>query len=123
MTKIEAFQQAKRIALRVRGHATKASGLDTARNDKARITCSFIGIAERRFAPAILHFEALHGYYGDSSCYTDMDEDTGRYVAWAITEMGGPIMERAARLAEADAENARLAAADEAAAVLSEVSS
>ncbi len=118
MTALEDFRVAKRTAKNVHYAYVSAAGLDSPQNDKHRIECDFVELATVRWTPAVLHFRAVHGYYGDSGSYNDMSPATARYVARAITEMGKAIMERAAQLAAADAETARKAAEAEAREVL-----
>jgi hypothetical protein len=118
---LEEYQVAKRRAQTVADAASKSTGSDTPQNDKHRIECSFVGLRKTDWRPAELVFHASHGYYGHGSGYSDMSEATGEYVAKAITALGKDIMRKAAALAAADAESARIAAAAEAREVLDAV--
>lgn len=121
MSRIEDYHRANQTATYLREVYLKSTGQDSPQNDKHRIECKFLELAKTDWHPALLSFHASHGYYGSSSCYSDMSESVGRYVAQAITEMGATIMRRAAELADKDAERTRKTAEDEARAVLLEL--
>lgn len=53
---------------------------------------------------AFITFEAYHGYYGNSSVSSDMSPKLADYVARALRELKGAIIQEAIRLAEQDAQ-------------------
>lgn len=100
MSKIGRYQNAKSVAMNVREAAIGA-----------KVTCSYEGVAPGSWNPFNLKFRT--GGVGHADFVA-----LGKYLARAITVMGPEIMARAAELAEAEAEDARLAAVDEAKEVL-----
>jgi hypothetical protein len=123
MSKIIAYQQAKRIAANVKDNLTKARGMDSSNNDKHRLYVQFSGkLNHNNWKSAELQLHAAYGYYGSSSGYSAMDAHTAEYMAKAINAHMNAIAETAIKYAEADAETARKAAEDEARLVLTEVS-
>lgn len=122
MTKIEAFQKAKSIASRVGNARDYAFGLDSPSNDKHEFRATFWKMADCPFAPMAVLIHASHGYYGNSSGYSDTSEEFGRYLAAAITEHGRLLADAAVEMAVADAEKARAAAENEARGVLGQTS-
>ncbi|MGI9485443.1 MAG: hypothetical protein ACR2RF_06085 [Geminicoccaceae bacterium] len=120
MAKIEGFQAAKATADKIRRARDYVFGLDRTDNDKHRFSASFSKLSNSSFAPIVLLVDAHHGYYGNSSAYSDTSQELGRYVAAAFNQHRRLIADTAVELAEADAEKARLAAEEEARAVLGE---
>ena len=131
MSKIEIYNQSRQISQRVKQHYLDASGLKIVdgniirneNNDKHHIYCVFRELSKADWNDIILDLRLSHGYYGSSSGYSDTCEDTGKYVAQAITIMGTLILKQASQLAENDTEKARLEAENEAKMVLQETSS
>lgn len=118
MTKIEAFKQAKAIAVRIREAVEHTLGRDSSRNDKHNFGVYFRQLSSEQFQPMVLHIECVHGYYGCSSGYSDTSPELGQYLAKSIQHHGAMLLDYAVKLADEDAEKARKAAEDEARAVL-----
>lgn len=63
---------------------------------------------------ATLEFDAYHGYYGNSSIYSDMSNDLAKYVAKALNGLTKEIIEKAVALVEEDRKKLALQAKEEA---------
>ena len=120
MSLIEEFKKAKATATRICRAVTCALGKDDPSNDKHYVRCDFLKLQDCDWSPMLFSVRASHGYYGNSSGYSDTSEELGRYLAKAINEQLPNLMTRAAALADLDAEKARKKAEDEARSVLQE---
>lgn len=120
MTKIETFQKAKQVAadiVRARDHAF---AVNQPQNDKASVRFSFTKMVPTDWSPMAFECHASYGWYDSSSGYSVTSPELGQYLARAMQAHARTLFDYAVKLAEADAEAARKAAADEARAVLGE---
>jgi len=117
MSKIEAYKKAKGIAARVEKNRDCTFKLDSPRNDKGNFWPQFIN-CKREWSDACIHLHASFGYYGSSSGYSAMDEETGKYLTAAIAKHGRLLFDTAVKMAADDAEKARKEAEEEAKSVL-----
>lgn len=125
MSKIDEFNRAKDIYNRVKHNLYKATsrnedGQNDPINDKGCLTIRYSGQHTPDWHDAILALHASHGYYGSFSCYSDMDEQTAKYMIKALNNNLRRIADEAIELARKDMEAARKAAKDEAELVLRE---
>ena len=97
-----------------------ALGRDGSDNDKHYASAQYMGLANDSFNPIILHVNLHHGYYGNSSAYSDTSEELGHYLACAINANMAKLLDEAVKLAAHDAEQAHLNAVDEAQSILRE---
>lgn len=121
MSKIAEFQRVQGVAKRLRDDVQRALGRDSPSNDKHIAKMRFIQIARGDWSPLEFQFDMSCGYYGNSSCSSLTSKEIGAYLAAAINERVGALLDRAVELAEKDAAAARKAAEDEARSVLNEV--
>ena len=120
MTKIETFKAKKAVADRVARAVHLSLGRDGPRNDKAHFSATFVKLLNVQWIPMQINVEMSHGYYGNSSGYSDTSDEMGRYLAAAITKHKTLLLDTAAEMASADADAARKDAEDEAREVLME---
>lgn len=115
-TKIEAYHAARAVADRVAQAVHLSLGRDTPFN-KPRFWCAFIQTLDGLWMT--FQVEMTYGY-GDASgdeCSAASDE-MGNYLALAIQKHKTLLLDTAAAMAASDAETARVAAHEEARAVL-----
>jgi hypothetical protein len=122
MSKIDEYRKSENIADRIARDVTAALGKDRSDNDKHHIGIRFTRIDNEQWTPMLFRVYARHGYYGNSSGYSDTSTELGQFLAVAIEEVLPACFERAAELAKEAAETARVAASSEAEEVLREVS-
>ena len=106
MSKIEKYEEAKRIAKNIMRDVRQCLGKDSPSNDKARVDVKFCGIEDSQWRPMKFTIHASHVYYGSS--YYDTSKELGEYLAKAINEQKKSLFERAVQMAEENAENCRI---------------
>jgi hypothetical protein len=120
LTKLEAYQIAKRIAEKIKLDGDRILKRDDTRNDKGHMSVSFTGLASGDWSDMQFRIHASYGYYGSSSGYSATSKELGGYFAKAIEAHAAMLLDHAAKLAAIDAGTARKAAEDEAREVLKE---
>lgn len=118
MTKIEGYQNAKRVSAQISEAVKHCLGRDDPRNDKARFTCRFSHVMSEQWSPMCFQIEASYGYYGSSSGYSVTSKELGEYLAKAINAHRATLLDHAAKLAAEDMEKARKSAESEALEIL-----
>lgn len=104
--------------------ATKRShtGYPDRENDKGCIGYRLVKMSHDGYwCNAILAVEAVHGYYGRSSCYDDMSETMASYLVQALDIMKVKIADKAIELIQKDINTLKREAAEEAKKVLGEM--
>lgn len=120
MSKIDQYNEARRVAAMIAENVSKALGRDRSDNDKHSARCAFTRIGGESFSPMLFRVDCSYGYYGSSSGYSATSNALGKYLAKAINERMESLLDRAVELAAVDAEKARKDAEEEARHVLAE---
>lgn len=118
MSKIEVYKQRLSIYQKLERDVYLALGRDGPNNDKHYARASYAGLAGASFSPINIMIDLHHGYYGNSSAYSNTSEELGRYLARAITRNMSNLLDEAVALAKADADEACRSAVKEAQEVL-----
>lgn len=111
MSKIEEYKAAMAVAANAKVQIEKALGEDRKDNDKHELEL-------RLDSGSMYRIKSLYGYYGNSSCYEALDENTRRFLVQAINRNMTLLAREAVTLAERYAASKREAAREEAEGVL-----
>lgn len=123
MSKYDEYLKCRDMVARVKASIRRSCGYDSSgkrdfTNDKATCRFYYKGLANDTFSPAKIWLEMVHGYYGSSSAYSDMDDNVAHYMTKACNAVSSIIAEKALELAQKDLDVAQQAAQQEAQSVL-----